>query len=517
MKVSRRTTLSLFLATLAQRLTLRLAFAAQNEVRHILPTVTSTEFGVSISLRNPSAQLYLKVGTRLAPGTQTDSKGRFWSFHIGGLTPDTVYQLNLETEDGPIGAAWPLRTFPARTNMPDHFRLLSYTCAGGGDGFGLPGRQFFKPHTFRQKMFDEALAEKPDAAIAIGDHIYWDLRGGNMPPIGRRSKLIGVVAGWYLSFFYGKFDRSKPLIGTENEDVLTAIGDEQIAELYGTRFQSVPMFFVSDDHDYFENDDAEEEIVTFPPDDFSKAAHRAIADLYYPPLPDGPLPDLNRSFGTLRYGRLFEASLFDCAGHLAIDGDNAGLVPLDIENWLSDRAQVSEARHFAFVPSHPFGWTAGKWREWYPDVVAPEGFTGVVSNTLMDNTVKGELTSKAQKYLWPKAWWEQHQRLLAALDKRSSRRFIFSGDIHALGAIAILESGSEDFNQAPICSLLVGPVGTSDATWPSAARGIAAAEPDWMKTSPIYPATEVNGFTLLISTPTKRRRGFLIVAALTEV
>ncbi len=497
MSVTRRTTLSLFLASLAQGFVPRSALASSNKIRHILPTVSSTSFGLSISLQRPSKQLILKVRGQKSLGTQKDSQGRFWAFRIDGLEPDIEYDLQLSTEDGLVGSSWPLKTFPDPQSMPDHFRLLTYTCAGGGDGFGMPGRQFFKPHTFRQKLFDEALAEDPDAVIAIGDHIYWDLRGGKLPPIGRRSKLIKTVAGWYLGFFYGKFDRSQPLIGTRNEEVLTRIGDEQIAALYGTRFRSTPVFFVSDDHDYFENDDAEEDLVTFPPDDFSKKAHKAVADLYYPPLPGGPAPNLEKSFGTLRYGRLFEAPMFDCAGHLAIDGAEAGLVPPEIEEWLVGRAEKSDARHFAFVPSHPFGWTAGKWREWYPDVVAPEGYTGVVTNALMDGKIAGQLTSKAQKYLWPQAWWRQHQRLLASISRRSSSRFIFSGDIHAQGAVEILKSGDLDLSNTPLCSLLVGPVGTSEATWPSAARGIAAAEPDWMTTSTIKETSEVNGFTIL--------------------
>ncbi|MCP4007819.1 MAG: phosphodiesterase [bacterium] len=416
---------------------------------------------------------------------------------MAGLTPETTYQLQLEDEKGRVGSPWPLKTFPAPESMPESFRLLAFTCAGGPDGFGLPGRQFFKPHEFRQRLFDDALKEKPDAAVAIGDQIYWDLRGGKMPPVGRNSALIKLVAGWYLKLFYGAFDRGSPLIGTKNEAVLTRIGDEQIADLYGTRFRSVPMLFISDDHDYFENDDAEEEIVTFPPDAFSRAAYKAMADLYYPPLPDGPSAETDRSFGTLRYGKLFEAPIFDCAGHLSLEGEDAGLVPPTVERWLLDRVKASEAHHFALIPSHPLGWTAGKWREWYPDVLAPDGYTGVVARGLMDDGGTGRLTSKAQKFLWPKGWWNQHQRLLGALVRRPSSRFIFSGDIHAQGAIKILESGKDDFSDAPVCSVLVGPVSTSDATWPSAARGIAATEPDWLTTSEIAPTREVNGFTIL--------------------
>lgn len=125
-----------------------------------------------------------------------------------------------------------------------------------------------------------------------------------------------------------------------NEDLLTNIGDEQIAGLYGTRFKSTPIYFVSDDHDYFENDDATEEIATFPSDAFSRPAHKAIADLYHPTLPDGPKPEWNRNFGTLTYGRLFESSLIDCAGKPTL-GEDARLFPSVAEDWAITRINES--------------------------------------------------------------------------------------------------------------------------------------------------------------------------------
>jgi len=500
MRVSRRSLMSYLTATLCAFALPRRAKAEAGDVRHILPLATSTSFGISVSVGSARESLSLIVGNRSVPGQKKDSNGRFWSFHIDELSPDTEYLLQLKSADKTLGDPWPLKTFPDAASLPNSFRLLAFTCAGGGDGFGVPGRQFFKPHAFRQNLFDAALAEKPDAAVAIGDHIYWDLRGGNMPAVGRRSPLIKTLAGWYLQFMYGAFDRSKPLLGTFNEDVLTRIGDEQIADLYGTRFRSVPMFFVSDDHDYFENDDAEKELVTFPPDDFSKAAHKAIADLYYPPLPDGPSPDLSRAFGTLRYGQLFEAPLFDCAGHLTLGEEEARLVPKLAENWLIGRASQSPAKHFAFVPSHPMGWTAGKWREWYPDVVAPEGFEGVVTNELLSG-VQGKLTARAQKYLWQIGWWRQHQRLLAALGDRSTSRFMLSGDIHAQGSIEIQNSDDLNLTERPVASVLVGPVSTSDVTWPTSARGIAAATPEGLDVTERVATKEVNGFTMFDITP----------------
>ena len=471
------------------------ALAGQNDdIRHILPTVTDTVFSISVSVGKPRHALYLFVDDRKIPGTKMDSKGRFWSFTAQGLIPAKTYELQLSDSNGPFGLAWPLRTFPGSNSDPDTFKLLTFTCAGGGDGAGLPGKQFFKPHRFRQKLFAEGLSQQPDAAIAIGDHIYYDLRGEEHPAIGRNSRWLKYLTGQYFRWRYGSFDRSQPIIGTDNEGVLVRIGDEQIASLYGTQFKSTPIYFLSDDHDYFENDDAEPEIVTFPPDDFSRAAHKAMADLYYPPLPGGPKPQWRRAFGSLRYGRLFEASLYDCAGYLSV-GDNAKLIPEEAEQWLMARMSRSPAAHYAMVPSHPFGWTAGKWREWYPDVVAPPGFTGVVTNELMSE-VQGELSVEAQKYFWQKGWWEQHQRLLASLaSQRQKSRMMFSGDIHAQGALSIYSSGELTFH-APVKSFLVGPVSTSEASWPSAARGITADTPKGLRTDTLSVTKEVNGFTV---------------------
>lgn len=465
-------------------------------VRHILPCVTDTQLWVSVSLARPETSLALMIGGLCCPGRPMDSEGLHFAFSASALEPSTTYQLQLVSEERVIGDMWPLKTFPAQTDDVASLRLGAFTCAGGGDGFGFNGLQFFKPHAFRQRLFDDLLSRSPEAVIAIGDHIYWDLRGGEIPPLGRRrSVLVRWVIGAYLRARYGTFDRTSPLIGTTNERVLKRIANEQIADLYGTRFKSTPIFFISDDHDYFENDDAEKELVTFPADDFSRAAHDAVADLYYPPLPNAPSKPFERSFGVMRYGSLFEAPLLDCAGHMTISGPSPVLLPASVEQWVIDRIKSSNATHFALVPSHPFGWTAGKWREWYPDVVAPEGFTGLVTNELLGAT-QGELTSEAEKYLWQRGWWAQHQRLLSALASRPRSRFTFSGDIHAQGAIAIDRSGELNFSDAPLTSILVGPVSSSDGTWPSFARGLFASLPADLQASTLADTDEINGFAI---------------------
>lgn len=484
--------------------------SSRQTIRHILPTVTDTRISISCSLAQPVQSLSLRMANTFYTGEQRDSEGLHWSFTVEDLTPNTQYELQLFESESALGDAWPVRTFPEEDADVEELRLAAFTCAGGGDAFGFNGLQYFKPHAFRHRLFDELLAQSPDAVIAIGDHIYWDLRGGDRPPLGRRrSAFIRWVIGAYLRVKYGVFDRELPLLGSPNEAVLKRIADEQIADLYGTRFKSTPIFFISDDHDYFENDDAEKDLVTFPADAFSREAHRAVADLYYPALPHAPTPDTHRSFGLFKYGNLFEAPLLDCAGQMSLtknlasgegkakDTNSARLFPEAIEQWVLDRIETSQAEHFALVPSHPMGWTAGKWREWYPDIVAPEGFEGLVTNELnFEGATPGVLTTAAQKYLWQRGWWAQHQRLLQALSARPGSRFTFSGDIHAQGAIAIEASGDAELPGGAVTSLLVGPVSTSDATWPSFARGIPANQPGWLQTKTLSVTEEINGFTL---------------------
>jgi len=57
--------------------------------------------------------------------------------------------------------------------------------------------------------------------------------------------------------------------------VLKRAAGPQILPIYGTDFRSIPTFFIQDDHDYFDNDEATDDIVTFPPPYFSLQLGRA--------------------------------------------------------------------------------------------------------------------------------------------------------------------------------------------------------------------------------------------------
>ena len=218
-----------------------------------------------------------------------------------------------------------------------------------------------------------------------------------------------------------------------------------------------------------------------------------MADLFYPPLLDTPDEKPGRQIGRIRYGNIFEGLMADCAGNMTLGNKKALLISSDHEQWLISRMRESNARHLAFIPSHPLGYTAGKWREWYPDVVAEQGATGTVVNELLSG-LKGSLTTNVDKYLWQEGWFLQHQRLLNSMANRQGSRFTFSGDIHAIGASSIIKSGTMNLENK-VKTFLVGPVSSSTGTWPSFARGITAENPEYLECDLIYPTREENGFT----------------------
>jgi hypothetical protein len=110
--------------------------------------------------------------------------------------------------------------------------------------------------------------------------------------------------------------------GAANEAAFLRATGPQIAPQYGALCRSTPVFFMQDDHDYFDNDEATDDIITFPPDQFMLNLARATRQLYYPeylPDPERPLglpgasaadrpPGVAEAFGTLRFGRTIFAA-----------------------------------------------------------------------------------------------------------------------------------------------------------------------------------------------------------------
>lgn len=74
----------------------------------------------------------------------------------------------------------------------------------------------------------------------------------------------------------GTFDRTRP---RRNAQLLTRVAGPQIVDVYGVDCRSVPVFFLTDDHDYFENDTADQEIITFPPPGWKLRLARATQQI----------------------------------------------------------------------------------------------------------------------------------------------------------------------------------------------------------------------------------------------
>src|SRR5262249_48784830 len=275
-----------------------------------------------------------------------------------------------------LSEPWPLRTFPSSDTMPERLRVLIYTCAGGHDALTpIKGKTRFLPAAVRRHLLMRGLSFNPDALIANGDHVYWDLEAP------RASKILGASAEAIA--YAGKFDSRLPVLGTGNEQFLKRAAGPQIAPLYGTLCRSTPVFFVQDDHDYFDNDEADDTIITFPPRHWMLNLARATQGQYFPEflpdpnrpngLPGASAPDrsngVSEAFGRLRFGRLAEILLYDVRRSVTLAGPSAVFVDRDVEDWLKRRMAESDATHVVSVPSNPPGWSAGKWGEWYPDVL----------------------------------------------------------------------------------------------------------------------------------------------------
>lgn len=462
------------------------------QLAHVIPAANHERFLIKTSfveaLRAPPQ---LMVEGRATPGVRSDSRGRFWHFDAAALAPATVYRLQVVDAAGrPLCDSWPLRTFPAPDAPAAALRILAFTCGGGYDDVALGDKSIFLDMGARRRLLAKALSFRPDVVIANGDMIYWDIATA----LNKGDALAEAArAAWAK---VGTLDFALPMFGTDNETVLQRIGDHQIARLYGASLRSIPSFFLTDDHDLFENDEGTAELVTLPPTPGRVEAQRAIQHMYYPeflPDPDRPpglagssAPDrgagLSEGFGTLRYGRLVEAVLYDTKRYASFDGDDAGMVPPGTEDWLLERTAREDTAHFIHVPSTPLGWSAGKLGEWYPDLARKAGGLG----------------TDTPKPYWPSGWWLQHQRLVAALSAQKRRMpLVLQGDLHAVGCGIMRRSGTLDLAANPVHMALTGPLGTGDIGFPSAYRGTRAQPPSLLTVDELLQPIEKNGFTVV--------------------
>ena len=459
------------------------------QIQHLIPLSNHDSFLLKVSFVEPQTSPKLRIGRRDYDGQRLDTLGRFWSFDATGLESDQEYELSLlDSAGNRFADSWPLKTTPASNADSQKMRMLIFSCAGGPDDAKTQADEWrYLPVTMRQRLFKRALSFAPDLAIGVGDQTYWDQNvarrwRGNPAAQANRQQIYGK---------YGTFDEDLPVYGSANEAVLTACLDEQIASLYGTDFRSVPLILTQDDHDYFENDEGTDDIMTFPPRNFTSRLGRASQSLYYPEF----MPEQNRpvhlagsnrdgrseSYGSYRWGSLLELLMYDCRRFISIAGPTAVFVEEAAERWMAKRtADETSTRHLIHIPSTPFGWTAGKWGEWYPDYLQPNGQMGLEN----------------PKPYWQPGWFAQHQRILSSLANQDERiPLIVSGDLHAIGSGMIMGSGGLNFDK-PVHTMLAGPIGTGTG-WPSSIRGVGSTVPVGMNLEERVHPIENNGFSIL--------------------
>ncbi|WP_019614092.1 alkaline phosphatase D family protein [Psychromonas ossibalaenae] len=473
----------------------------EGDIAHIIPTSNHNRFLIKVSFNSRRKSVpELSVGGRRILGEQTDPIGRFWRFDVQGLTPDTRYNLQLIDGDGSVLCdAWPLKTFPAAGTLPKKMTILAYTCAGGDEKMSpIPGKTSWLDMGARRQLLDRGMSFNPDVVIANGDHIYWDLK-----TFLNKEFAANYLQKEFWPTYGAPIDYSKPMLAEENRDTFLAICDYQICELYGVSLRSTPSFFITDDHDYFENDEYTNDLAVMPPDDYGLRGMMETQSLYYPEfLPDTNRPEwlqggndahtvrgANTVCGTIRYGDLIEAVLYDCRRYADYKGNHAKLLPQWTEDWLINRTLAEDTKHFMHCPSLPFAYSSGKLGDWYPDVLDAQA---------------NRLVLYKQKMGWQSGWFAQHQRLIEAMSKQKQRTpLIVQGDFHASAAGKIHRSGSLDLSDNPVHVITSGALGTGDLGYPSFQRSIESQSSGLIGIDSALDPTEKNGFTIIDITPDK--------------
>ena len=424
------------------------------ELFHVLPTVNHDRALLKCSFRAPLPDApELRVDGRRITGRRTDTRGRFWAFDVDSLRPATAYGLELRSGRGQsLAEPWTISTFPSVDSDIDHVRIGFYHCAGGHEiSAATTGRR--TSIAVRRALFSKLASLQPTAIVANGDHLYWDLYSPRFAAMYAQSE-EGMA-------YAGTFDRSQPIFGTSNEDFVLKGGVEQIAPIYRTTFRSTPVFFLQDDHDYFDNDDATDEVVTFPPDHAMLRLARSVQKLAYPEfLPDHfrphglpgsredeGRPEIASNFGTLRYGKLIEVLLYDNRRSASVLGPSAYQFDHAVESWLKARMADRDVVHVVNAPGQPPGWTRGNWYEYYPDLIED-----------------GQATVSTPKPYWPSGWLSQHDRIIESIHRMPDRiPLVISGDIHMSAHGRILRTGDLDMSANPVVTILPGTPGTGES------------------------------------------------------
>ena len=147
-----------------------------------------------------------------------------------------------------------------------------------------------------------------------------------------------------------------------------------------------------------------------------------------------------------------EILLYDVRRTATLAGPSAVYVDPEVEKWLIKRTQSNDVTNLVHCPSNPPGWTAGKWGEWYPDVLGEDK----------------KLSITTPKPYWQPGWLKQHDRLMNALSQNEKRSpLVISGDMHSIALGSMLRTNNHDLTKNPIHVALSGTGGTYPGGWPS--------------------------------------------------
>ncbi len=133
---------------------------------------SATRAFASRPLSTPRSRSLAAPPSRRSARRWTDDRyhGGCWEFDADGLEAGQPYTLSLAGPDKALCEPWTLATFPRRDAHVERCRVLFFACAGGHESLG------HLPTSVRNRLLRRALAYQPQAAVANGDHVYWDQR-----------------------------------------------------------------------------------------------------------------------------------------------------------------------------------------------------------------------------------------------------------------------------------------------------------------------------------------------------
>ena len=400
-------------------------------VRHLLPTVSDNRILIKASFNAPLSDApMLRIDGTSVRGRMGDTRGEHWHFYTTGLKPGRSHRLSLVGAKGrPLCQPWELATFPGPDERPEKFRLLIYSCAGGHE------IHKFLPTMTRSRLLRRALSFAPQAVIANGDHVYWDLLApvnkhilGRRPtpsslpgrstvrlscsgatmkpcssvrPVRRSCRSTGPISARRRSSSCRTITTTstttrRPTRRSRSRPRISCFSSRARRRTSTTR-SSCPMWRV-----------------------------RSACPRHRPATACGACRRVSERCGS---AVLPKSCSTTCAARRRWRA-RAPSISIPRSRSGSRRAcAATEVSHVVHVPSNPPGWTAGKWGEWYPDVLGRDG----------------KLTASEPKPYWQSGWLKQHDRLMQAMSAMKGRSpLVISGDLHAIGIGRMLRSGALD-------------------------------------------------------------------------